>query len=171
MPSAIVCKCPGASRQTAARRVGAVVLALASLAAFAAPAAAQVTQQGAPAVVIRGQVPIPQIVTIRPREIPQYRLVNMLIPSRSYVTDLGTGYSLLGSVKVFGLPTDSAPLRVDSLGAPALAPLPPISLDPFPERYTIVKRQRAWCAPNWWCPSHKVKEPIVADFPADFPRR
>ena len=95
----------------------------------------------------------------------------MLIPSRSYATDLETGYSLLSSVKVFGLPTDSAPLRLDSIGAPALAALPPMNLEPFPERYTLVKRQRAWCAPNWWCPSHKVKEPIVADYPADFPRR
>jgi len=162
MRSAIVCKCPG------------IVLALATIVSLAAPAAAQVSQQGGergPAVVIRGQVPIPQIVTIRPREVPQYRLVNMLIPSRSYATDLETGYSLLASVKVFGLPTDSSPLRLDSIGAPALAALPPINLEPFPERYTIVKRQRAWCAPNWWCPSHKVKEPIVADFPADFPRR
>jgi hypothetical protein len=161
-------------RQTAARRAGAVALTLATIAAFAAPAAAQVSQQGGerpPAVVIRGQVPIPQIVTIRPREVPQYRLVNMLIPSRSYATDLETGYSLLGSVKVFGLPTDSAPLRLDSVGAPALLPLPAMNLEPFPERYTLVKRQRAWCAPNWWCPSHKVKEAIVADYPADFPRR
>lgn len=175
MPSAFVGKCSRLVRRTAvSRRTRAIVLALASAAAYAAPSAAQVAQQGgerAPAVVIRGQVPIPQIVTIRPREVPEYRLVNMLIPSRAYGEQLGTGYSLLPSLKVFGASFDNVTVRLDSVGAPALPSLPPIDFGPRPERYTIVKRQRAWCAPNWWCPSHKVKDVIVADYPANFPRR
>jgi hypothetical protein len=146
------------------------------LAVHVAPAGAQVIQQGgerAPAVVIRGQVPIPQIVTIRPREVPQYRLVNMLIPSREYSSQLERGYSLLSNQQIFGGGYDygNGSVRLDSVGAPPLPKLPPMSFQPFPVRYTVVKRQRAWCAPNWWCPSHKIKEPIVADFPADFPRR
>ena len=175
MPSALVGKCSRVVRHMAAARFArAAVVALAVIALYAAPAAAQVKQQGgerAPAVVIRGQVPIPQIVTIRPREVPEYRLVNMLIPSRNYADRVGTGYAVLPSLKVFGASYDNLAVRVDSVGAPALPALPPISFEPFPERYTLVKRQRAWCAPNWWCPSHKVKDVIVADYPADFPRR
>ena len=151
------------------------ILGFASLVAYAAPARAQVAQQGAPAVVIRGQVPIPQIVTIRPREVPKYNLENILLPSRDFSAQLERGYAVMPSREVTGLSyanvIESLPMRLDSLGAPPLPHLPPIELTPFPVRYTTVKRQRAWCAPNWWCPKHKVQEAIVADFPANFPRR
>ena len=155
-----------------------VAVALAALALRVASAEAQVKQQGgerAPAVVIRGQVPIPQIVTVRPREVPRYHTENMLMPDRDFSDQIGNSYSLMASRVVFGASysrtsTDFA-IQVESIGAPPLPALPPISFDPPPVRYTTVKRQRSWCAPNWWCPSHKVKEPIVAEYPADFPRR
>jgi hypothetical protein len=155
-----------------------VAVAVGVLALQVAPAQAQVKQQGgerAPAVVIRGQVPIPQIVTVRPREVPRYHTENMLMPDRDFSDQIGNSYSLMSSRVVFGASYSTTPndfaIHVESIGAPPLPPLPPISFDPLPVRYTTVKRQRAWCAPNWWCPSHKVKEPIVAEYPADFPRR
>ena len=148
------------------------------LAFAASPALAQVKQQGterAPAVVIRGQVPIPQIVTVRPREVPRYHTENMLMPDRDFAEQIGNSYSLMPSRVIFGASystgMDNLAIRVESIGAPPLPALPPLNLEPLPVRYTTVKRQRSWCAPNWWCPSHKVKEPIVAEYPADFPRR
>lgn len=174
MPSAYVGKCFKVVRPRGFERGGILVLALAAVAALGATAQAQVSQQGgerAPAVVIRGQVPIPQVVTIRPREIPAYKFENMLIPSRDYSEQLGRGYTLQTSRNVFGVAYDNGAAPVESIGAPPLPPLPPLNFGPLPVRYTTVKRQRAWCAPNWWCPKTKVQEPIVADFPADFPRR
>jgi hypothetical protein len=169
--------------RASATRSLALALASTITAAYVTPAQAQVTQQGAthirPMVVIRGSAPIPQIVTVRPREVPAYRHDLQIYLNRQddadhdFARTLGNGYSVIPGWLVTGGVVDSIPVPLDSIGPifAAFVPLPEMSLATPPRPYTIVKKQRDWCAPRWWCPKHNVKDYIDPEIPANFPRR
>jgi hypothetical protein len=143
----------------------------------AAPASAQQPkQQGGQrpiAVEIRGQVPTPQFITVRPREIPAYRLE--LPAKRDFSPTIGSGYSVLWTRPVAGASAAPSLAAADSIGAPQVfAPLPTslvaaaAKLPAPPPLFVVFRKPYPFCASLWWCPKHEVREPLVA---ADFPRR
>ncbi|HXY32298.1 MAG TPA: hypothetical protein VEI06_16440 [Gemmatimonadaceae bacterium] len=95
--------------------------------------AAQQQQQPAPAkpkppvrrgqtIEIRGQVPTPQVVTVRPREIPVYGrdVLGARYDTRSFWASATTGYQMVPQRQLTGgTPLDSIPPGVAKLGAPA----------------------------------------------------
>ncbi|MEP6690483.1 MAG: hypothetical protein ABJD07_04965 [Gemmatimonadaceae bacterium] len=75
-----------------------VVLALIAAGAFASPAHAQRTRPRVGGTIeIRGTVPTPQVVTVRPREAPSYSRAG-LVPTfynRSFLADILPGYQVI----------------------------------------------------------------------------
>ena len=107
------------------------VVSAAALAAVAAQAGAQ--QPAAPkkppkagqTIVIRGQVPTPQVVTVRPREVPVYdrQVLGAENGATSFWPSAMPGYQLLSHSQVTGkAPADSAAPAVVAGGAAAGAP-------------------------------------------------
>jgi hypothetical protein len=111
-------------------------LALAAGAALALPvlAGAQNTKKPAPRrqapIEIRGQVPTPQVVTVRPREVPAYSR-QVLVPNfydHDFWPAILPGYRLVAQRQITGqVPVDSATIRADkaatdSLRTPLAAP-------------------------------------------------
>lgn len=111
-------------------------LSLAAMVAGAAHVAAQ--QQSAPpkkppkagqTIVIRGQVPTPQVVTVRPREVPAYdrQVLGAANGIGSFWSSAMPGYRILSRSQVTGkAATDSAPAAAvagaGAPGAPGAAP-------------------------------------------------
>jgi len=63
-------------------------------------------------------------------------------------------------------------LAADSVGTPDLFRLPAVSpLTPLRAQFATLHRQYGWCAPHWWCPSHRVRVRVPADSSALFPPR
>lgn len=123
--------------------VAAALAALAAGLALLAPADAAAQQptrrparRAAPAIEIRGQVPTPQVVTVRPREVPAYDR-QVLVPGyydHDFWPSIVPGYQLVPRSAVVGvMPGDSSwagstaprPMAAPTTGAPAAAPPAP----------------------------------------------
>ena len=121
---------------------------------------------------IRGTVPTPQVVTVRPREVPAYSR-QVLVPrfyDHDFWPEIQEGYAIMSNRMV--TPADSLVLAADSVGTPDLFRLPAVSpLTPLSARFGYLHKQYEWCAPHWWCPSHRVRVRIPADSSALFPPR
>jgi hypothetical protein len=149
----------------------AVVLALAVGAATAADAQ-QPTRRRQPTIEIRGQVPTPQVVTVRPREVPSFSR-QVLVPrfyDHDFWPDIQEGYDVLTNRMFAGL--DSATFTVDSIGTPDLFALPKVRAPtPLRPKFATIRRQLPFCATRWWCPSKKTRIPMPADSAALFDMR
>jgi len=121
---------------------------------------------------IRGTVPTPQVVTVRPREVPAYSR-QVLVPrfyDHDFWPEIQEGYAIMSNRMM--TPADSLVLAADSVGTPDLFRLPSVSpLTPLRAQFGYLHRQYEWCAPHWWCPSHRVRVRIPADSSALFPPR
>lgn len=121
---------------------------------------------------IRGTVPTPQVVTVRPREVPAYSR-QVLVPrfyDHDFWPEIQEGYAIMSNRMV--TPADSLVLAADSVGTPDLFRLPTVSaLTPLRAQFGYLHKQYEWCAPHWWCPSHRVRVRIPADSSALFPPR
>jgi hypothetical protein len=129
------------------------------------------TRRRQPTIEIRGTVPTPQVVTVRPREVPAYSR-QVLVPrfyDHDFWPEIQEGYAIM-STRIS--PTDSLVLAADSVGTPDLFRLPTVTpLTPLRARFGYLRRQYEWCAPHWWCPSHRVRVRVPADSAALFPPR
>jgi hypothetical protein len=121
---------------------------------------------------IRGTVPTPQVVTVRPREVPAYSR-QVLVPrfyDHDFWPEIQEGYAIMSGRMV--TPADSLVLAADSVGTPDLFRLPTVTpLTPLGAKFARLHRQYEWCAPHWWCPSHSVRVRVPADSSALFPPR
>ena len=162
---------PGSGR-AAACGAFAVLLAAAALAMGSSSASAQrQTRRQAP-IEIRGTVPTPQVVTVRPREVPAYSR-QVLVPrfyDHDFWPEIQEGYAIMSGRLM--TPADSLVLAADSVGTPDLFRLPAVApLTPLRAQFATLHKQYGWCAPHWWCPSHKVRVRVPADSSALFPPR
>ena len=102
---------------------------------------------------IRGTVPTPQVVTVRPREVPAYSR-QVLVPrfyDHDFWPEIQEGYAIMSNRMM--TPADSLVLAADSVGTPDLFRLPSVSpLTPLRAQFGYLHRQYEWCAPHWWCP-------------------
>ena len=125
-----------------------------------------------PTIEIRGQVPTPQVVTVRPREVPAFSR-QVLVPrfyDHDFWPDIQEGYDVLTNRMFAGL--DSATFTVDSVGTPDLFALPKVRAPtPLRPKFATIRRQLKFCATRWWCPSKKTKIPMPADSAALFDMR
>ena len=110
---------------------------------------------------------------MRPREVPEYSR-QVLVPrfyDHDFWPDIQEGYAIMSNRLMTGL-VDTLALAVDSVGTPDLFRLPTV---PTPEalrsRFGYMRKQYEWCAPHWWCPSHRVRVQIPADSAALFQMR
>lgn len=121
---------------------------------------------------IRGTVPTPQVVTVRPREVPAYSR-QVLVPrfyDHDFWPEIQEGYAIMSGRMV--TPADSLVLAADSVGTPDLFRLPAVSpLTPLRAQFSTLRRQMQWCAPHWWCPSTRQRVRVPADSAALFPPR
>jgi hypothetical protein len=98
-----------------------VLAGAAVAAALLVPASAEAQRRPArrqPTIEIRGQVPTPQVVTVRPRAVPTYsrRVLTPNFYDRNFWPSILPGYQLVSRQAVTGAAV------VDSAGAPAVAP-------------------------------------------------
>lgn len=81
-----------------------------------------------PSIEIRGQVPTPQVVTVRPREVPAYSR-QVLVPdffSHNFWSSIVPPYVLVSQRQITGAsPLDSTPAAVVSAGVPPAVSAPP----------------------------------------------
>ena len=149
----------------------AALLAAALVVDSSAANAQRTTRRRQPTIEIRGTVPTPQVVTVRPREVPAYSR-QVLVPrfyDHDFWPEIQEGYAILSSRLT---PADSLVLAADSVGTPDLFRLPTVSaLTPLRAQYAYLHKQYEWCAPHWWCPSHRVRVRVPADSAALFPPR
>jgi len=149
----------------------AVLLALALAADTSVASAQRRPARRQPTIEIRGTVPTPQVVTVRPREVPAYSR-QVLVPrfyDHDFWPEIQEGYAIMSTRMT---PGDSLVLAADSVGTPDLFRLPTVSaLTPLRARFGYLRRQYEWCAPHWWCPSHRIRVRIPADSSALFPPR
>ena len=121
---------------------------------------------------IRGVVPTPQVVTVRPRSTPEYSR-QVLVPrfyDHDFWPDIQEGYALMPNRLMSGF--DSVAVAVDSVGTPDLFRLPTVGTPaPLRSQFGYMRKQLEWCAPRWWCPSRRVRVQIPADSAALFERR
>ena len=163
----------GQLARSAMAQGGACALALALVVgATTAADAQQPTRRRQPTIEIRGQVPTPQVVTVRPREVPAFSR-QVLVPrfyDHDFWPDIQEGYDVLTNRMFAGL--DSASFTVDSIGTPDLFILPKVRPPtPLRPRFATIRRQWAFCATRWWCPSKKARIPMPADSAALFDMR
>ena len=161
------------ARSGMVQRVGcALALALAVGAATAADAQQPTRPRRQAPIEIRGQVPTPQVVTVRPREVPAFSR-QVLVPrfyDHDFWPDIQEGYDVLTNRMFAGL--DSATFTVDSVGTPDLFALPKVRAPtPLRPKFATIRRQLKFCATRWWCPSKKTKIPMPADSAALFDMR
>jgi hypothetical protein len=130
------------------------------------------TRRRQPTIEIRGTVPTPQVVTVRPREVPAYSR-QVLVPrfyDHDFWPEIQEGYAIMSSRMI--TPADSLLLAADSVGTPDLFRLPAVTpLTPLRAQFGRLRKQYDWCAPHWWCPSHSVRVRVPADSAALFPPR
>jgi hypothetical protein len=68
--------------------------------------------------------------------------------------------------------SDTFALAVANVGTPDLFRLPSVSMPAgLTSRFATMRKQFEWCAPRWWCPSHRVRVQVAADSAALFERR
>jgi hypothetical protein len=124
-----------------------------------------------PTIEIRGTVPTPQVVTVRPREVPAYSR-QVLVPrfyDHDFWPEIQEAYAIMSTRMT---PADTLVLALDSVGTPDLFRLPAVTpLAPLRARFGYLRKQYEWCAPHWWCPSHRVRVRVPADSAALFPPR
>ena len=161
------------ARSGMVRRVAcAFALAFAVGAATAADAQQPTRTRRQAPIEIRGQVPTPQVVTVRPREVPAFSR-QVLVPrfyDHDFWPDIQEGYDVLTNRMFAGL--DSATFTVDSVGTPDLFALPKVRAPtPLRPKFATIRRQLKFCATRWWCPSKKTKVPMPADSAALFDMR
>ena len=137
----------------------------------AANAQRQPARRRQPTIEIRGTVPTPQVVTVRPREVPAYSR-QVLVPrfyDHDFWPEIQEGYAIMSSGMT---PADTLVLAADSVGTPDLFRLPAVpAIAPLRARFGTLRKQYEWCAPHWWCPSHRVRVRVPADSSALFPPR
>ena len=143
----------------------------AAMGASARDAGAQRPTRRQATIEIRGTVPTPQVVTVRPREMPSYSR-QVLVPrfyDHDFWPDIQEGYAIMSN----RLTTiDTMALGVDSVGVPDFFRLPSVRPpEPLKARFGYLRKQYSWCAPNWWCPSHRVRVQLPADSAALFEMR
>lgn len=159
-------------RSGRAATCGAFAVLLAATMAVSSVAHAQRTPRRQAPIEIRGTVPTPQVVTVRPREVPAYSR-QVLVPrfyDHDFWPEIQEGYAIMSSRMM--TPADSLLLAADSVGTPDLFRLPAVTpLTPLRAQYATLRKQYGWCAPHWWCPSHKVRVRVPADSSALFPPR
>jgi hypothetical protein len=129
-------------RPTHVRALCAAALALVLLPSLAD--AQQPTRRRQAPITIRGTVPTPQVVTVRPREVPAYSR-NVLVPNfydRDFWAVILPGYLVVPERMVtgespLGAATDSA-AAASPMGAPAVVPIDSagaaLALPPLPPR-------------------------------------
>ena len=101
----------------------AALLAAALVVDSSAANAQRTTRRRQPTIEIRGTVPTPQVVTVRPREVPAYSR-QVLVPrfyDHDFWPEIQEGYAILSSRLT---PADSLVLAADSVGTPDLFRLP-----------------------------------------------
>ena len=124
----------------------AVVAAVAAVALVPAAVEAQRTPRRQQSIEIVGQVPTPQVVTVRPREMPQYDR-RVLVPTfydHDFWQSILPGYLVVRQRMITGtVPTDSMTARRDSAGMvpptgaqPVTTPPPPPPVTPPPSGAT-----------------------------------
>ncbi len=110
----------------------ALALALAALLPAIA-AAQQPTRRREQPIVIRGQVPTPQVVTVRPRAVPAYSR-QVLVPrfyDHDFWPEIGQGYQLVPARLLRGdMVSDSLGAHADSVGSVGLPKFFPDSTKP-----------------------------------------
>ena len=150
--------------------VGGLAVALAALTLDPSTADAQRRPtRRQPTIEIHGTVPTPQVVTVRPRDVPTYSR-QVLVPrfyDHDFCPDIQEGYAILAPRTV--APGDTLILAADSVGTPDLFRLPAVRpLAPLRAQFGTMRKQYGWCAPHWWCPSHRVRFRLPADSAALF---
>ena len=124
----------------------AVVAAVAAVALIPAAVEAQRTPRRQQSIEIVGQVPTPQVVTVRPREMPQYDR-RVLVPTfydHDFWQSILPGYLVVRQRMITGtVPTDSMAARRDSAATvppsgaqPVTTPPPPTPVTPPPSGAT-----------------------------------
>jgi hypothetical protein len=159
-------------RATACSAFAVLLAGMIALNSSSADAQRQPTRRRQPTIEIRGTVPTPQVVTVRPREVPAYSR-QVLVPrfyDHDFWPEIQEGYAIMSGRMM--TPGDSLLLAADSVGTPDLFRLPSVSpLTPLRAQFARLHRQYEWCAPHWWCPSHSVRVRVPADSAALFPPR
>jgi len=149
-----------------------VLLAVAIAAGSSTMQAQRTPRRRQATIEIRGTVPTPQVVTVRPREVPSYSR-QVLVPrfyDHDFWPEIQEGYAIMSTRMVS--PADSMVLAADSVGTPDLFRLPAVAgLTPLRAEYTFMRKQYGWCATHWWCPTHRVRVRVPADSSALFPPR
>lgn len=162
-------------RSGRAAACGAFAVLLAAM-TMADSSAAHAQRQTRPArrqatIEIRGTVPTPQVVTVRPREVPSYSR-QVLVPrfyDHDFWPEIQEGYAIMSGRMT---PGDTLVLAADSVGTPDFFRLPAVTpLTPLAAKFGRLHKQYEWCAPHWWCPSHSVRVRVPADSSALFPPR
>ena len=95
-------------------------------------------RQGSRTIEIRGQVPTPQVVTVRPREAPQFDR-NVLVPdfyNRDFLGLATVGYQLVPRSTITGSQTDTLVLVERKVAAPAVGVITPPQ--PLPQQPVAV---------------------------------
>ena len=108
------------SKRAAACGAFAVLLATAALAVGSSKASAQRTPRRQTPIEIRGTVPTPQVVTVRPREVPAYSR-QVLVPrfyDHDFWPEIQEGYAIMSGRLM--TPAESLGLAADSVGTPEL---------------------------------------------------
>jgi hypothetical protein len=159
-------------RATACSAFAVLLAGMVVLDSSAANAQRQSTRRRQATIEIRGTVPTPQVVTVRPREVPAYSR-QVLVPrfyDHDFWPEIQEGYAIMSGRMV--TPGDSLLLAADSVGTPDLFRLPTVApLTPLRAVFGTLRRQLQWCAPHWWCPSRTVRVRVPADSAALFPPR
>ena len=150
----------------------AVLLAVMTIVDVSVANAQRPTRRRQPTIEIRGTVPTPQVVTVRPREVPAYSR-QVLVPrfyDHDFWPEIQEGYAIMSGRMM--TPADSLVLAADSVGTPDLFRLPAVTpLTPLRAQFGTLRKQYEWCAPHWWCPSHRVRVRVPVDSAALFPPR
>lgn len=157
------------SRNVRRAACGSLAVLVAALVLDAPVANAQRTRRRQPTIEIHGTVPTPQVVTVRPREVPSYSR-QVLVPrfyDHDFWPEIQEGYAILAPRTT--APGDTLILAADSVGTPDLFRLPAVRpLAPLRAQFGNMRKQYEWCAPHWWCPSHRVRYRVPADSAALF---
>jgi len=134
--------------------------------------AQQPTRRRQQTIEIRGAVPTPQVVTVRPRSAPEYSR-QVLVPrfyDHDFWPDIQEGYAIMSDR--LGNVSDTLTLAAAMVGTPDLFRLPSVSTPTgLASRFATMRKQYEWCATHWWCPSHRVRVQVPADSAALFERR
>ena len=159
-------------RTWSAHTSGAVVAGMVAVLTVGATTmdAQQPTRRRQQTIEIRGVVPTPQVVTVRPRSAPDYSR-QVLVPrfyDHDFWPDIQEGYAVMSDRLMSGF-ADTLALPVASVGTPDLFRLPSVTMpEGLRPRFATLRKQFEWCTPRWWCPSHRVRVQVPADSAALF---